>query len=453
MKVRISSYKEKVYEEELDLSSFGSFDGKLSLDPEAELGYYTIEASFPGSDQIIGSLTFNVAEYRKPEFQVKVTASPANILGGDSFMADVQADYYSGGGVASSQVNWTLTAEPFYFNPPDDYTSYNFTDANEDVFENPDNVDTGSKVISEGQGTTDNTGKFSLSLPADLSDSKTGRRLTFEATITDLAQTAVSGRASLVAHLSSVYPGIKPHTYIGREGEEQTFDLVALDWDGNPIAGQKLSVDIVERRWYSVQEQDASGRVTWTSSVEDIPFKSYSDLVTDAKGKTTVGFTPAKGGIYRARVTALDGHGNPGKASAYLWVAGKDYIPWQQTNDRSFELVTDKKSYTPGDKASILIASPFEGQAYALVTVERGKVRHQEVVLLTNNSTVYQLPVTPDLVPNAFISVLVVKGVDANQPAPEFQNGHQRDQGQPATTGSNSPDRAGSLRCRSWRTG
>jgi uncharacterized protein YfaS (alpha-2-macroglobulin family) len=421
--VRISSFKEKVYEETLDLSSFGSFDGKLMLDPEAELGYYTIEVRFPGNDQVIDSLTFNVAEYRKPEFQVKVTASPANILGGDSFMANVQADYYSGGGVASSQVDWTLTAEPFYFNPPDEYTSYNFTDINEDVYENPNNVDTGSKVISEGQGTTDASGKFSLSLPADLSDSKTSRSLTFEATVTDLAQTAVSGRATVVAHLSGVNPGIKPKAYIGREGEEQSFDLVALDWDGKPLAGQALTVDIVERRWYSVQQQDASGRITWTSSVEDVPFNSYTDLATDAQGKTTVKFTPTKGGIYRALVTALDAHGKPGKASAYLWVAGKDYIPWQQTNDRSFELVTDKKVYTPGDKAGILIASPFEGEAYALVTVERGKIRRQEVVLLTNNSTVYELPITPDMAPNAFISVLVVKGVDATNPRPNFKMG------------------------------
>ena len=76
VKVTISSYKEKVYEEELELSDFGSFDGKLLLDPEAALGYYTIEARFPGDDRLLGSVTFNVAEYRKPEFQVKVTATP-----------------------------------------------------------------------------------------------------------------------------------------------------------------------------------------------------------------------------------------------------------------------------------------------------------------------------------------------------------------------------------------
>jgi len=423
IQVRISSYKEKIYEEDLNLSNFGSFDGKLTLDPEAELGYYTIEARFAGSDTVIGSLTFNVAEYRKPEFQVKVSASPTNILGGDSFSAELQADYYSGGSLANSQVNWTLTAQPFSFTPPDDFFAFNFSDIAEDIYDNPDYQDTGSKVVGEGQGSADASGKFRLSLPADLSDSKTSRQLTFEATVTDLAQTSVSGRATVIAHLSGVYPGIKPQAYIGREGEEQAFDLIALDWDGNILANQNLNVEIVERRWYSVQQQDASGQVTWTSSVEEIPTASFTDLTTDAQGKASVRFTPPKGGVYRARVTALDGHGRPGKASAYLWVAGKNYIPWQQTNDRSFELVTNKKNYKPGDTAKILIASPFEGQAYALVTVERGKLRAQEVILLTNNSVVYELPVTQDLAPNAFVSVLIVKGVDSTNPRPNFKLG------------------------------
>ena len=104
-------------------------------------------------------------------------------------------------------------------------------------------------------------------------------------------------------------------------------------------------------------------------------------------------------------------------------MAGKDFIPWQQTNDRSFDLVTDKKAYTPGETAQLLIASPFAGEAYALVTVERGRVRFQDVVRLTSNSTIYELPVTPDLAPNAYVSVLIVKGVDEENPRPNFKLG------------------------------
>ena len=143
----------------------------------------------------------------------------------------------------------------------------------------------------------------------------------------------------------------------------------------------------------------------------------------------------------------------PAAPRAYLWVAGKDYIPWQQTNDRSFELVTDKKSYTPGDTAQILIASPFQGEAYALVTVERGHIRYQEVLLLTNNSTIYKLPITPDLAPNAYISVLVVKGVDETNPRPNFKMGIAEikvDTGQ--QTLQRRADRPTGQR-RSWRAG
>jgi hypothetical protein len=420
--VKISSYEEEVYKEDLPLSPFGSFDGKLTLDREATLGYYTIEVYLPGQETPAGSVTFNVAEYRRPEFQVKVEARPLNLLPDESFTATVQADYYSGGGVGDAAVAWTLTAEPFTFSPPPDLSGYSFEDTEEDRYGYQEEWQ-GSEIIAEGQGRTDENGRFTITLPARPKDTKRPYRLTFEASVTDLAQTTVSGRAAVIAHRSRVYPGIRPQSYVGAEGKEQAFEIVVLDWEGARLPGQGFNVEIVERRWYSVQEQDASGRVTWKSSVEEIPIQSFTDLTTDAQGEAVVRFTPPKGGIYRARVTAQDAQGNLGSASAYMWVAGKEYIPWQQTNDRGFELVTDKKTYLPGDTAQVLIASPFQGEAYALVTVERGRIRQQEVLKLTSNSTIYELPIRPDLAPNAYISVLVVKGVDEFNPRPNFKMG------------------------------
>ncbi|MCC6958195.1 MAG: Ig-like domain-containing protein, partial [Anaerolineales bacterium] len=420
--VKISSFKDTVFEEKMPLSSFGSFDGKLLLDPEAALGYYTIEVSLPGSKDVIGSLTFNVAEYRKPEFRVKLKPNETNLLAGDRFRVDLQADYYSGGGVSNAGVDWTLTSEPFYFSPPPEFSGYNFSDFNEDQYRFEEK-DTSSQVVAQGSGQTDLNGRFSETLTADLSDSASSRTLTFEATVTDKATSSVSGRTSVIAHQSSIYPGIRPAGYIGKAGKEQTFNIVALDWDGKTVLGQSLQVEIVERRWYSVQEQDPSGRVTWQSTVEEIPVVEFDDVKSGPDGKAQVSFTPATGGIYKATVKALDLHGKTGKASTILWVAGDEFIPWRQTNDRSFDLVTDKKFYTPGDVAQVLIASPFEGESYALVTVERGRIRFQEVIQLTSNSTIYELPITPDLAPNAYVSVLIVKGVDDLTPRPDFKLG------------------------------
>lgn len=421
--VKISSFKDTVFEQDLQLSSFGSFDGKLILDPEAALGNYTIEASFPGTDLVIGTLNFNVAEYRKPEYQVKLTSTSQDVLDGDAFRIDLQAEYFSGGGVSDASVNWTLTSELFNFTPPDEFNGYNFRDFDEDVRRFEEETGNDSQLIAEGSGRTDTSGRYSETITADLSDSKTSRQLTFEATVTDVAESPVSGRTTVVAHQSSIYPGIKPRAYIGKVGEEQTFDLVALDWDGQPLANQKVAVQIVERRWYSVQEQDPSGRITWKSTVEEIPVTEFDEVQTDSGGKASVSFTPETGGIFKAIVSAIDLRGKTGRASASLWVAGEDYIAWQQTNDRGFDLVTDQKKYTPGDVAQVLIASPFEGETYALVTVERGRIRYQEVIKLTSNSTIYELPITPEFAPNVYISVLVMKGVDENYPRPDFKMG------------------------------
>ncbi len=423
VEVQITSFEETVYNQTLNLSEYGSFDGVFTLDNDAALGSYTIMVKFPGQQDPFAYLDFSVAEYRRPEFQVAVSSPQTDVLSGDNFDVNVAADFYSGGGVSEASVDWTLTAQPYTFQPGGDLSRYSFTDPQDEwVFYNSPQPPS-LEVIASGQGQTDGDGKLKVTLPADLSESKTSRQLTIEASVTDLAGNVVSGRTSVTAHLSSIYPGVAPQTYVGQAGKPQGFDLIAVDWDGNPLAGQSLDVEIVERRWYSVQEQDATGRIQWKSSVEEIPVTSFSAIQTDAKGEASVSFTPDKGGAYRARVTVTDPQGNQAKASTFLWVAGKDYIPWRQTNDRTFDLIADRTQYSPGDTAEILIASPFQGDAYALVTVERGRIRYSDVVRLTSNSTIYKLPIESSMSPNVYVSVLIVKGVDDTNLRPDFKMG------------------------------
>ncbi len=423
IKVKISSFEESIFEEDLTLSDMGTFDGELQLDTEAALGYYTLEVFYPERELSIGTVGFTVAEYRRPEFMVTVSAAPTNVLAGEEFVATVQADYYSGGVVSEADVTWTLTSQRFTFSPPDEYSNFSFSDSDIDVEAFGDENDQESKVIAQGTGNSDANGRFRITLPADLSDSKTSLVFIFEATVTDLSNNAVSSRTQVTGHRSQVYPGAKPQNYVGQAGEEEFFEFVSLDWNGEIVSNQSLDIEIVERRWYSVQEQDPSGRIQWKSTVEDIPVANFTGILTDSDGKAVVGYTPPNGGIFRARVSTIDTKSNLSTASAYMWVAGGEYIPWQQTNDRSFDLVTDRKDYSPGDTAEILIASPFQGEAYALVTVERGRIHYEDVVRLTSNSTVYKLPVSASMAPNAFVSVLVIKGIDETNPRPNFKLG------------------------------
>ena len=421
--VGIDNFKENVYTQTLELSDYGTFDGQLLLDQDAVLGAYNLTVRLPGSENVIGSVSFSVAEYRKPEFQVKVSADPADVLAGDNFNVTIGAEYYSGGAVSNADLTWTLRSDPFTFTPPDDLSAFNFQDEETDAGPISQTQPPTTKIVAQGQGSLNDNGQLTLSLPADLSAEKSSRQFTFEASVSDVTKNVVSGRATVVAHRSQVYLGARPVNYVGTAGKEAKFEFVAVDWNGNPLPGQVVNVEIVERRWYSVQEQDASGRVQWSTSVQDIPVTSFPNLTVDDQGKVSVSFTPDKGGVYKAYVRATDSRGNPAVSSAYLWVAGSEFIPWRQTNDRSFDLVTDKKSYSPGDQAEILIASPFQGQSYALLTIERGHIRQQQVLQLSSNSTLYKLPITADMAPNVYVSVMVVKGVDEFSSSPDFKMG------------------------------
>lgn len=411
---------EELFAETRPLSEMGGFSGSFALDENASLGYYTIRVySNPGDEEQIGGISFDVAEYHKPEFEALPSVTASDVVVGDGYAIDLSANYYSGGPVAGAQVSWYTEASPYYFYPADaEYTRYSFTDWDRDEFWSDPEART-PVIQSSGQDTTDDAGRFHAPLTAALGRSDTSRLIQFYADVTDLSGNIVGTRTSLVVHQAEYYAGIRAAQYVGEIGEEQSYQLVVLDWGANPIAGQAVSVQIVERRWYSVQQQDDNGTVHWVTSVRDIPVTRFDEIVTDAEGRASVSFTPQAGGIYKAVVSVRDGANRIHRASAYLWVSGGEYVPWRQTNDRSFDLVVDQDSYAPGDTAEILIAQPFAGEVYALVTVERGHIYQRQVVRLEGNSSVYRLPITAEMVPVAYVGVTVIAGAEANHP-PDF---------------------------------
>ena len=117
------------------------------------------------------------------------------------------------------------------------------------------------------------------------------------------------------------------------------------------MAGQAVSVNFVERRWYSVQQKDKQGQLRWETSVKEIPVSKQGAL-TGEDGSARVEFVPPAGGVYKAIVTVRDSKGNTDQASTYIWVASQGAITWRQTNDRAFSLIADKELYTPGDTRS-----------------------------------------------------------------------------------------------------
>ena len=416
----------QVYTGTLPLNDYGTFNFDFALDQEAALGGYSIQAQipvvYPGQEmpQIqYYNGTFIVSEYRRPEFQVTVTALKEEVLQGETVEVEAEATYFFGGAVSDAPVYWSVTANDYTF---DRYEGQGYYGWNDVDYSGTSGYGRGG-LIASGEGKTDKDGKFKITLPAKL-DEKTGSQVfNVEAAITDLNDQQVAGRASVIVHQGQYYIGIAPADYVGVQGKPMDFNLLTVDWEGQAVGNKNVEVTYYQREWFNAQEVDDFGNIMWTWSYSDTAVFT-STTSTGADGKGTSSFTPPTGGEYRVVARGVDDKGNKISSATYVWVSSEEYVSWRQDNNDRIALVADKKEYAPGDVAKILIPSPYQGQVRALVTTERGRILDARVLDLKTNSEVIEVPITAEMAPNAFVSVVIAKGVDQNDLAPSFKTGY-----------------------------
>jgi uncharacterized protein YfaS (alpha-2-macroglobulin family) len=414
---------EIIYDKELPLTPFGTFSDQIDLAEDAPLGYYNISVELPTTRRYQsegGSVGFSVAEFRVPEFQVEATPETDAVVQGDTVRVAIDSTYFFGGPVSNATVDYNVVSNAYFFR----YSGkgyYDFTDYNYDSGPG-EQYGSSRGLIASGTETTDERGMLMIEVPADLEDATQSQTFTVEATVRDESQQTVSGRAEVIVHQGLLYLGVRPEHYVTTAGNETNVEIIAVDWDSEGIAKQKVDVEVIERHWSSVQEEDEAGRTIWTWEVEEIPITS-GKVTTDNDGKATFTYTPPTGGVFKVIVTTRDKAGNAVRSSTYMWVSSREYVSWRQQNSNRIDLIAGQTDYSVGEEAEILIASPFQGTTEALITVERGDVLKVERVTMDTNSYVYKLPIEPEYAPNVYVSVLLIKGVDETNPVAAFRMG------------------------------
>jgi len=411
--------REQVYQDRLELDEFGAFHGELELAEGASLGGYTIEAIL-GNECFTAD--FTVAAYRPPEFEVVVTPEEAELAAGQSTAALVEVRYFFGGPVADASVEWNVLSAPYRFEPAQ-FGRYDFTDEDDPWvcrwcwwWEPP-----APTVLLSGAGQTDAEGNLTIALPTSIMTG--GQRLTVEATVYGKDGQVISGRGDVVVHAGEFYAGLAPQQYVGQAGEELAVDVVTVDWAGERVPAQSLEVEVYRREWVNTFIENDLGGGAWEwETVDTLVYTSTLTTGSNAEGVIT--FTPEEGGSYRVVASGRDRRERLVRSSTWVWVSGLEYISWRRENNDRLTLISDKSTYVPGETAEILIPSPFTGEQWAWVTVERGGVLHQEILRLESNSTVYRLPITADHAPNVYVSAVIVKGPDATEPAATHKVGY-----------------------------
>ena len=184
---------EIVYEDTLPMSDFGTFSGEFSLDDAASLGYYRRSAEMSGrplEQWISPQVTFGVAEYRAPEFQVNVTSAAPEVAQDDEIELTIDARYFFGGAVGGGTASYNVIAAPYYFDytGPGNYSSedYNYDYGAGELYFDP------TSAIASGEGTLDEQGRLTITIPAEIDDASQSQTFTIEATVSDESGLAVA---------------------------------------------------------------------------------------------------------------------------------------------------------------------------------------------------------------------------------------------------------------------
>lgn len=397
-----------LFEGDLPLSEFGTFSGEIALPDDVQLGQGNINAIYEG--EYAAQVSFSIAEFRVPEYKVELTPDYGEIVQGDPLRALLAASYYFGGPVSNAQMNWNAIGETAWFN----YTGpgrYSFTDETQDYF--------GWVNLGSGAAVTDANGQAIVTLEQTRAPSRRPMTITIEGQVWDESGQVISGRTSVLAHPADVYVGLRTDRYFGREGSPVAIDLIAVTPQSEPLAGQKIDVKVVEIRWERIPVEGQFGVYDWQQ--KEIEVES-APVITGADGTARYTFTPPQGGIYRIQALTRDAYERLNSATLRLWVTGTRPVWWGRPSN-TIDLVADKESYRPGDTAEILIPTPFTGVSYALIAVERAGIQRYEVTRIEGSTLVYRLPITDEHVPTAHLSVVLVKGTDAETPNPSYRTG------------------------------
>lgn len=406
---------QEVYKKELDINKNGTFTGELQLGEQAAVGGYNITASLATGDEPEYShsfyQSFRVAAYRKPDYKMTVTPDKDSYINGETAKVEVNGQFFFGAPLTDAPVEWTVQGMDYYFFLPADgkspYSSQWFSFSDEGYLcywgckgEN--------KLITQGKGKLDANGDFTVELPLNITDKKLSQFYTLEATAYDLNHQSVSSRATLPVHQGEYYVGILSQNYVGTKGKENTFEVITVDKNGNPVAGKSVDVSLMKCEWNTVKKKQVDSDFYYDNNFDDV-LKEKKTVVTDDKGHATVGFTPTEGGDYKIATSSADSHGNKITSATEIYVTSSDFVNWGQANNDRIELVPDKQEYKVGETAHVLIKSPYQN-VYALVTHERQNVVYKKVIKINSNSETIDVPITEDSLPNEFVSVLLVKG-------------------------------------------
>jgi uncharacterized protein YfaS (alpha-2-macroglobulin family) len=380
------------------VDAVGGFDTKFTLPKTPNLGYARVAF-------VAGAATydhaFQIQEFRRPEFEVSAHASQGPFVVGSGGDVTVDAKYYSGGPLPGADVGWGVTAEQTSFTPPNrenyvfgqwtpwwGYRGWYEDSEGYARYKPPKSWNLAAK--------TDATGSHVLHLDFLSVKPAMPMSVTASANVTDVNRQTWSSSAILLVHPSKLYVGLKAKKPFVDQGTPYDLDVIGVDLDGKAVPGAKIEVHAARLDW-----EYKKGKYT-TKEVDP-----QTCAVVAAGDAVPCHFETKTGGTYQVTATIVDDQGRANQTKMEFWVSGGETPPARDVTAEQVQIIPDKKQYTPGNTAELLVQAPFY-PAEAVVTWRRSGIIKVERITIDGPSKVLTVPITDALTPNLTVQVDLV---------------------------------------------
>jgi uncharacterized protein YfaS (alpha-2-macroglobulin family) len=425
---------EEKYELPVNWDGQGIATADWQVPKDAKQGAYAVEVMVPRGIDNAGE--FRVEAFRVPTMKAILQGPAEPLVNAEQATLGIQINYLSGGGASNLPVKLRGQVLPQAVSFPD-YEDYTF--ANGGLTPGPERVGSepwymGDYELAEGGG---EEGDGEEEAPAPVAAKASGELLpvqnlrldmagSAQATFSKLRKTSaprviqaeieysdpngeiLNARTRIPLWPSRVVVGIKPEGWIAT-ADHLKFYAVVLDLKGKPVPGAEVTVDALQREYFSHRRRLLGGFYAFENRSEIKALGQLCRGTTDSKGLLICEVkSPASGNII-LQASTRDAQGNASLANRELWVAGSGDWWFDASDSDRIDLLPEKKRYEPGDAARLQLRMPFK-EATVLVTTEREGVMQSFVTHVTRDHAVIEVPIKDNYAPNVFISALAVRG-------------------------------------------
>jgi hypothetical protein len=435
----------------LPVDKFGCASGEFAVAEGAPLGVWHLRvgAAQPDGHHCAGAL-FRVEEYKKPEFEVSVKPAKSLARLGETIKAKIEARYYFGAPVVNAKVSYKIFREDYhhvYFGPgeydwlygqgygryyyaypwlpwwgrwghficwdgwwPGPYAygpalwfPWGYYGDDPDPWRH--RYESGTRkalreLIAKGEAKLAADGTCEVEINTARAKADQGdrdHRYTVEAEVRDESRRTIEGQGSILATRQEFYAFVETDGGWYQPRNEAFVQVRTLTPDNVPVAtpGEVL----VQRISYG----GADASVPQETVVKRWPAE------TDADGRLSFRYPLPGEGQYRITFVARDFTKQEVQGNAVFWVNGPKFDGCvYRFND--LEIIADKRTYKLGDTAHLLV-NVAESNSRILFAdqVSRGTLLNWRFIDLPSRSTVIDLPIGEQHVPNFFVEATLVR--------------------------------------------